>query len=83
MGRGRGAWAHMPRRPMPCCIPCHHPSPCHITDPWDGLHTASPPLTQVGFDPKVDVELPHITGSTVIDSKGTNQPPNRHSDHDN
>ena len=35
--------------PMPCGIGRCHPCPCHITDLWDGLHTASPPLIQVGL----------------------------------
>jgi hypothetical protein len=38
-----------PSRPMPDGVAQCHPGPCHITDPWDGLHTASLVLIHVGL----------------------------------
>ena len=38
-----------PSRPTPCGIGRCHRGPCHITDPCEGLHTASPTLIHVGL----------------------------------
>ena len=44
-----GLWAHMPHRPMPCGIAQWPHTPCHVTDLWDGLLTASPALIHGGL----------------------------------
>ena len=74
MERGRGP--AVPHQPMPCGIAQHHPSPCHVTDPQEALHTTSTPLIQCRYDPRDKVELPWIAGSTIIHLEGPNPPPN-------
>ena len=39
----------MPHRLKPCGVGQCHPGPCHITDPWDGLFTASLALIHGGL----------------------------------
>ena len=74
-----GAWAHRPHQPMPCGVARCPTWPtmslirviCKVA-PLGVITTLDP----CRFDPRMDVELPWITGSTVIHLEDQNRPPN-------
>ena len=74
-----GMWAHMPHQPMPCGVARCPTWPtmslirviCKVA-PLGVITTLDP----CRFDPRMDVELPWITGSTVIHLEDQNRPPN-------
>ena len=48
-GHGRGPGPTRECRLTPHGVARHHPSPCHITDPWDLLQKVSQVLIYVGL----------------------------------
>ena len=59
-----------PSRPTPCGIGRCHRGPCHITDPCEGLHTASPPLIQVGLIQRMTLSCLGSTGPLLYTWRG-------------
>ena len=69
----------MPRQTMPRGIDRWPRPPCHVTDPCEGLHTASPPFIQVGL---IQRSLGSM-GPLSYPWRGPNRPPNHLPDRDN
>ena len=75
MAGGRGPIVQC--RPMPRGIARWPHPPCHVTDPCEGLHTASPPLIQVSLIQRMMLSCLGSTGPLSYTWRGPNRPPNR------
>jgi hypothetical protein len=71
---GRGPTCHVSRRHL---ASPDGPNPCHVTNPREGLHTASPPLIQVGLIQRMTLSCLRSTGPLSYTWRGPNRPPNR------
>ena len=60
----------MPRQTMPRGIDRWPSPPCHVTDPCEGLHTASPPLIQVGLIQRMTLSCLGSTGPLLYTWRG-------------